>query len=341
MDTTMTTTTPGPVAQKVDQRIERLSTASLKRIVEPDTEVPGAVGDGQVLPDELLTLATVPELFDRLTDDQKRTLAREEFASIVDTGVRFESVLMAGFSIDILSRPDLTDPRVTYLLHEMGEETRHSRLFVRLLEQVKPQSKNPRKKPVGRCALQAVMPLLTGMRSLFCLLVLSGEEVPDLLQKLASEHPDTDPMIKAVSKYHRQEEARHLAFGRMLFPEQWAAAGRIERFLVRYLGSRIASTMFDTIVHPGVYAAVGLPTWATWKAVNRSAGRTALRHRALRPLLTPLLEAGVFRGGRVPKGWRIACGVDRAGRAIDPAAAACPGAARTARSARSTRHPGQ
>ena len=108
----------------------------------------------------------------------------------------------------------------------------------------------------------------------------------------------------------------------MLFPEQWAAAGPIERFLVRYLGSRIAVAMFDTIVHPGVYGTVGLPTWATWKAVNRSAGRTALRHRALRPLLAPLLEAGVFRGGRVPRGWQVACGVDRAGRAIDPVAAA-------------------
>jgi len=318
----MTTTTPGPVAQKVDQRIERLSTASLKRIVEPDTDVPGAIGHGQVLPDELLSLANVPELFDRLTDEQKRTLAREEFASIVDTGVRFESVLMAGFSLDILSRPDLTDPRVTYLLHEMGEETRHSRLFIRLLEQVQPKAKNPLDSPIGRIAQQVLMPFLTAMPSLFCLLVLSGEEVPDLLQKQASEHPDTDPMIKAVSKYHRQEEARHLAFGRMLFPEQWAAAGPIERFLVRYLGSRIAVAMFDTIVHPGVYGAVGLPTWATWKAVNRSAGRTAMRHRALRPLLTPLLDAGVFRGGRVPKGWRIACGVDRAGRAIDPATAA-------------------
>ena len=318
----MTTTTPGPAAQKVDQRIERLSTASLKRIVEPDTDVPGAIGHGQVLPDELLSLANVPELFDRLTDEQKRTLAREEFASIVDTGVRFESVLMAGFSLDILSRPDLTDPRVTYLLHEMGEETRHSRLFIRLLEQVQPKAKNPLDSPIGRIAQQVLMPFLTAMPSLFCLLVLSGEEVPDLLQKQASEHPDTDPMIKAVSKYHRQEEARHLAFGRMLFPEQWAVAGPIERILVRYLGSRIAIVMFDTIVHPGVYGTVGLPTWPTWRAVNRSAGRTALRHRALRPLLTPLLEAGVFVGGRIPKGWQRACGVDRAGRDIDPAAAA-------------------
>jgi hypothetical protein len=328
-DTDTKTTTPttegeprtaGP-ARSVDQRIERLSTASLKRIVEPDTEVPGAIGDGQLLPDELISLSTVPELFDRLTDEQKKVLAREEFGSIVDTGVRFESVLMAGFSFEILNKPNLTDPRVTYLLHEMGEETRHSRLFVRLLEQIKPTAKNPIDGPVARLAQHVLLPILMAMPSLFCLLVLSGEEVPDLLQKLGAEHPDTDPMIKAVSKYHRQEEARHLAFARMIFPEQWANAGRFERFLVRHLGSHIAIAMFDTIVHPGVYATVGLPTWPTWKAVNRSPGRTALRHRALRPLLTPLLEANVFRGGIVPKGWMRACGVDRRGRDLTPAAA--------------------
>jgi P-aminobenzoate N-oxygenase AurF len=320
MDTTTTLTSDRP-ATAVDQRIERLSTASLKRIIEPDTEVPGEIGDGQVLPDELVTLSNVPELFARLTEEQKKVLAREEFASIVETGVRFESVLMVGFSFEIIAKPDLTDPRVTYLLHEMGEETRHSRLFIRLLEQVKPTAKNPIDGPIARLGQQVLMPFLTGMPSLFCLLVLSGEEVPDLLQKLASEHPDTDPMIKAVSKYHRQEEARHLAFARMIFPEQWAAAGRFERFLVRHLGSHIAKAMFDTIVHPGVYATVGLPAWPTWKAVNRSSGRSAMRHRALRPLLKQLLDADVFRGGLVPKGWQRACSVDRHGRELTPMAA--------------------
>jgi hypothetical protein len=320
MDTTTAPTSDRPT-KTVDQRIERLSTASLKRIIEPDTDVPGEIGDGQVLPDDLVTLSNVPELFARLTDEQKKVLAREEFASIVETGVRFESVLMVGFSFEIIAKPDLTDPRVTYLLHEMGEETRHSRLFVRLLEQVKPTAKNPIDGPVARLAQHVLMPFLTGMPSLFCLLVLSGEEVPDLLQKLASEHPDTDPMIKAVSKYHRQEEARHLAFARMIFPEQWAAAGRLERFLIRHLSSHIAKAMFDTIVHPGVYATVGLPAWLTWKAVNRSPGRTAMRHRALRPLLSQLLDAGVFGRGVVPKGWRRACGVDRLGRELTPPAA--------------------
>jgi hypothetical protein len=312
---TATETTPaGELADRVDQRIERLSTASLKRIVEPDTDVPGALGDGQVLPDELLSIADVPELLDTLSPEQKRTLAREEFASIVDTGIRFESVLMAGFSMEILRTRDLTDPRVIYLLHEMGEETRHSRLFARVLGQVAPTAVNPIDTPLVRTIEKIVMPILFNMPALFCLLVLSGEEVPDLMQKLASEHEATDPMIKAVSKYHRQEEARHLAFARLLFPEQWAAAGLIERMFVRYLGSRIAIAMFDTIVHPGVYATVGLPAWGTWKTVNRSAGRTALRHRALRPLFTQLLEAGVFIGNRIPNGWQRAAGVDRHGK---------------------------
>src|SRR5580692_12578916 len=95
-------TTAGGVGagKTLDQRIERLSTASLKRILEPDVDVPGAVGDGQVLPDELLSLFHVPELFAGLTDEQKAVLSREEFASIADTGVRFESVLMAGFSME-------------------------------------------------------------------------------------------------------------------------------------------------------------------------------------------------------------------------------------------------
>jgi hypothetical protein len=321
MATTMESA-PTATEKTIEQRIERLSTASLNRILEPDIDVPGSVGDGQVLPDELLTIADLPEVLNSLTPEQKRMLSREEFGSIVDTGVRFESVLMAGFSMEIVSRADLTDPRVTYLLHEMGEETRHSRLFVRLLTQIRPMADNPLDNWVFQVGQKIVLPFLMSMPALFCLLVLSGEEVPDLMQKLAAEHPDTDPMIKSVSKYHRQEEARHLAFARLLFPEQWAAAGPIERFLVRHLGSRIAIGMFDTIVHPGVYGTVGLPTWKTWRAVNRTAGRTALRHRALRPLLNPLMEAKAFRGGRVPKGWRLAAGVDRRGRDLASAEAA-------------------
>src|SRR5580700_92638 len=104
-----TDTDAATASAAVDKRIDRLSTASLKRILDPDIDVPGEVGDGQVLPDELVSLSFLPEVYGTLTPEQKRILAREEFGSIVETGVRFESVLLAGFSIDILNRADLTD----------------------------------------------------------------------------------------------------------------------------------------------------------------------------------------------------------------------------------------
>ena len=39
------------------ERVERLNRASLKRVIEPDVDLPGALGDGQLMPDELLSTA--------------------------------------------------------------------------------------------------------------------------------------------------------------------------------------------------------------------------------------------------------------------------------------------
>ena len=40
-------------------------------------------------------------------------------------------------------RPDLRDPRVTYMLHEIGEEARHSRAFIRLIDELGPTAAQP------------------------------------------------------------------------------------------------------------------------------------------------------------------------------------------------------
>ena len=98
------------------------------------------MGPGQVLPRELLSVA---DLDLDLSEEQWATLSREELAAILDAGVRFESTLMAGFGLMIARLKDLVDPRTTYILHELGEETRHSRLFLRVIEQVAPTARNP------------------------------------------------------------------------------------------------------------------------------------------------------------------------------------------------------
>jgi hypothetical protein len=143
--------------------------------------------------------------------------------------------------------------------------------------------------------------------------VLAGEEIPDLFARRVADHPETDPFLRDVNRYHRQEEARHIAFARGILPELWSGASRRQRARIRRVAPFLIRTLFESFVHPGVYGAVGLPAWRTWIAVNRSPSRIGLRHEASRPLVTALLDAGVFRPGRVPRAWRRLAGVNRDG----------------------------
>jgi len=298
-------------ASPVVDKVRRLSTASAKRVIEPDAEVPGHVGPGQILPDELLSTSGLDL---DLTPEQLAKLSREEVASITVSGIRFEAVLEAGFAHEIASRREVTDPRVEFLLHEIGEETRHQRLFIRMVKDLEPTAVDPLgKSRILRTVFGAGVHAIAALPSLLYTLVLAGEEIPDLIQKRAGEHPETDPFIREVNRYHRQEEARHLSYARAVLPEVWEEASLAEKVAVRRVAPFVVMDMFNMLVHPGVYASIGLDGWKTWKQVRSSERRVAVRHEATRPVLKALLEAGAFRHGRVSKGWRALCGVDRTG----------------------------
>ncbi len=289
-------------ATTVVERVERLNRASLRRVVEPDVDLPGEVGPGQVIADELLSVAGLDL---DLTPEKRAVLSREEVASMLDAGIRFEAILEAGFALQIAQAEDITDARITYLCHEMGEETRHQRMFQRVVRELGPQARNPLAQSwLLNRADRLVSGWLIRHRAAFYVMVLAGEEIPDLLQKLASEHPDTDPFLADVNRYHRQEEARHLSFARAMLPELWAKAGRIERAVVRHLLPVGIRQMFEFMVHPGVYEVVGLDGWGTWKAVNATPERQAIRHEATRPVLEALQAAGVVSKRRPPTAWR-------------------------------------
>jgi hypothetical protein len=293
--------------------IERLSAASGRRVIEPDADVPGRVGPGQLLPDELLSVAG---LGIDLSAEQRMRLAREELAAIVSEGIRFEAVLMAGFGMALAQSKQLTGPRITYALHELGEETRHSRLFVRLLEQLRATAVSPFEYGMHGIIKRRILRSVIHHPALFCVLVLAGEEIPDLIQRRSSEHPDTDAFVRAVNRYHRQEEARHLAFARQLLPELWATSSRLQRWRVRHLAPLVIHQMFVMLVHPGVYKTIGLPGWRTWWAVQHSPRTLTLRHESTRPVLKALQSAGALAPGSVPRGWRRLTGTDRSGRPV-------------------------
>ena len=307
----MTATTTVPDTDH-DARIERLNAASLRRVIEPDVEVTGSLTKRQVLADELLS---VDGLDLDLTPDQRVTLAREELASIVRFGILFETILMSGFAYQLALSPDVTDPRFTYALHEMGEETRHSRLFIRLVEELAPTQRNPFNSPLAARLRSRVLPLLLRRPATLDAFVLVGEEIPDLFQKLAAEHPDTDEYVRAISRYHRLEEARHLAFARTTVGEHYRNTTWTDRFAVRWIVPIGIVGMFDMMVQPFVYATIGLPPLRTWLRVRRLPQRVALRQQCARGVLNALVDAAVVQRGRIPLLWRRVAGVDRQGAA--------------------------
>lgn len=304
----------------LDERVARLNAASSRRPIEPDTHLPwGTLGSGPVIPPELLTVDGL--VLDgrpvELARDQQARLAREEVAAMLTMGVHFEAVLMSGFARQVAECSDLADPRVTYMLHEIGEEARHSRAFIRLIDELAPTATNPLDIPIVNWLANCLTRSLAKTDALLLVMVLAGEEIPDHLQQLAAEHPDTDPLLAALNRYHRMEEARHLSFARTVLADAWSRAGWIERQRIRVGAPLMIDQLWQLFVHPGVYATVGLPTWKTWRAVSRLPRRIELRHTVTRPVLAALIDAGAFRRGWVPRGWRKLCGVDRHGAPTD------------------------
>ncbi|MEY2472861.1 MAG: hypothetical protein QOK28_2190 [Actinomycetota bacterium] len=286
----------------LEERIARLSTTSARRVIDPDDAVRGHIDAAEaVVAPELLSVAGLGL---ELSAEQWKTLAREEVASITEAGIRFELLLIAGFARQFAYEPDVTNPRAVYVLHELGEETRHSRLFIRLLDQLAPMAQNPFVSGPLATVDRWVTAFVLRRPLLFYVMVLAGEEVPDLFQQLASEHAGTDPFFRSVNVYHRAEEARHLAYARLRLPELWHGASRLDRFLVRRLAPLALRAVFDSLVHPGVYETVGLRGWKTWRAVRRSASRVEFRGRALHGVLAALVDAGAINANRVPGPWR-------------------------------------
>jgi hypothetical protein len=311
--------------ERPEKRMARLSHVSAKRVIEPDEEVLGDFGPGQILPDDLLLTAGLDL---ELSAEQKATLSREQVAAMLDGGIRLESVLLAGAGLLMSTWGDLTDPRVTYLLHEVGEETRHSRLFQRMIGQLAPTARNPFHRGVDARIGAWLYRLTASHPLLFCVMVLAGEEYPDLVQRRAIEHPDSDDYLRRANQYHREEEARHLAFGRMLLPELWAKASLRERWMARRVAPLLMRLMVETqLSHPGVYAVIGLPPRRTAWKVNHSATQRALVAEAMRGVLKSLLIAAPDMKGRLPRGWRRICQVDRHGDPIGEGATGAPGPA--------------
>lgn len=241
-----------PAADPVSERLLR-STA--RQFYDPETDLdwsaPPVEGLWWMSPERLSLYGT--RMWRQLSEEQRLELSKHEIASIASVGVWFEISLM-----QVLLREaydgDPRSSRVQWALTEVGDETRHSVMFGKAIATLGVPAYGPRPEALRAGRLAPIA--LRGASSYAAILI--GEEPVDRLQRETARDERVQPLVRMISRIHVVEEARHVTFAR----EELAAATRSLRPAARRwhqnLTARIGYVTMRSLVHPQVYAAVGL-----------------------------------------------------------------------------------
>ncbi len=261
-----------------ERTAERLLRSTAARGYDPavdiDWSAPLLPDKGYVLPHRSSLYGT--RFFDELSAQQQVELGKHEVASVAATGIWLESVLMRlltrkAYWSDPLSR------HAQYALAELGEETRHTIMFARMIERLGTPCYLPSRVIMrlgGMLATIAHGPSLWGA-------ILIGEEIIDRLQREVVPDPSIQPLIRMVSGIHVVEEARHVGFARAELRRSLSGTPRFALPFHRLVLARTAFIVSRVMINPRVYLAVGLDP--------RTARRAALRN--------PHYQASIRYGG--------------------------------------------
>jgi hypothetical protein len=285
-----------------DVTAERLLDSSMRNSYDPDVDVdwdaPLVEGKG-FLPEERVSLYGTP-MWDRLTEGQRLELAKHEIGSITSVGLWTEIVLMqllARYAADL----DPRSPHTHYALTEIGDETRHAIMFGKGIARLGlPAYGPPRAVRIPAKLFGAAI----GGPAMFAS-VLVVEETTDRLQRSMLDDEGIQPMIRMINRIHVVEEARHVRYAREELVRGLSGLSRPALELHRLVTAVVAYAVVNVMVHPGVYAAVGLnPREARATALANPHHHESRRWMAEK-VVAFLTEVGMI-GGPSKRIWRKA-----------------------------------
>ena len=285
-----------------ERTASRLLVASAEHSYDPtvhiDWDTPLLAGR-YFCPPERISLYGTP-LWDQLTEQQRIELSRYEVASIASVGIWFETVLMQLLIRYVYDR-DPTAQHVQYALTEVGEECRHSVMFARMIEKLGcPHYPVPRR---NHELARVYKSIAAGPDTWAAVLV--AEEILDALQRECMADDRVQPLVRAVCRIHVIEEARHVRFARAELVRQWERTSAPARTVARLLLARMAYVVATSLVHPQVYAAVGLDPRQARAAARTNPQAQATTQWAAARLVSFFTELGLIEGpGRLL--WRRA-----------------------------------
>jgi hypothetical protein len=291
----MTTTMPD--RSSVNRLLKSAARHSYDPDVDLDWDAPEVPGLWAMQPERMSLYGT--SLWDQLTEEQRIELSKHEVASVASVGLWFEILLMQLLLKDVY-RSDPTDPRTHFALTEIADECRHSTMFGRSIGRFGVPAYGPR--PQIR-RLAKVFPLISRGAGAYAS-ILIGEESVDRWQREQMNDERIQPMVRMVSRIHVTEEARHVTFAREELEKAVARMGRTERLVQQSLTAQAAYVMMRSLVHPDVYAAVGIdPAEGRRAALGNESYRNTIAWMGEK-VMPYLEEQGMVGGGYNRKVWR-------------------------------------
>ena len=137
------------------------------------------------------------DLWERMSEQQRIELSKQELASIAGTGLWFEIIL-----VQMLARYAYhQDPQAAhthYALTEIGDETRHIIMFAKAIERMGCPTYRP---PRYVHELARIYKATARGPALFAP-VLVAEEVTDRLQRVTMNDETINPLIRMVNRIH-------------------------------------------------------------------------------------------------------------------------------------------
>ncbi|MEU8135209.1 AurF N-oxygenase family protein [Streptodolium elevatio] len=247
-----------PVASGIKDReltAERLLAASAKNSFDPLKDIDW---DAPLLPDTYFINEKRCTLYGtrtwaRMSPAQRVDLTRHEVASTASVGIWFEVILMQ-LLIRHAYDQDMTSRHIQYAFTEIADECRHSTMFGRMIEKFEAPNYGP-----GRYAHELGRAMKTigfGIQTFAAALI--AEEILDSAQREMMQDETIQPLVRDVSRIHVIEEARHVRYAREEVVRRSPRLNRAELEFSRLVIARSAHVIAHHLIHPNVYAAVGL-----------------------------------------------------------------------------------
>lgn len=280
------TLSPTLLTPDVDQReatAQRLIRSSVKRSFDPNVDVdwdrPFDSDKWFNVPEHMSLYGT--SLWDGLSRVQQIELSKHEFASVAETGIWFEIILMR-MLMRLAYQQDPRDAHTQYAFVETADECRHSQMFSRFLQvtgvpRYGPGTTTHRLGPLMTTPLANDAVVFGG--------TLYVEAILDAMQRTNMADDRIQPMAQQICRIHVIEEARHMRYADEEMIRVVEGQNRAERFQTQVMLLLIADLATKALINPKVYASVGLDIGeAKAAAAANPHWRQTLQFAATKPL---------------------------------------------------------